>query len=206
MNTLSKDIVEKLYHKEGLSTIKIAKKLGVSVWVVLGFMRRNKIIRRTFKEANAVYFSKQPISFLLKKKLNIQEEKIKAAGVFLYWGEGAQYQGKNCSVDLANSNPEMIEVFLIFLRKICGVDERKLRVFMYCYSNQNVDNLMKYWHDVTSIPLSQFTKPYIRKDFQEHGRKMEHGLIHIRYADKKLLIQIDAWIKEYCKKFKIMIE
>jgi hypothetical protein len=28
---------------------------------------------------------------------------------------------------------------------------------------------------------------------------MKYGLVHVRYADKKLLLQIEEWIKEYLK-------
>lgn len=202
MITLSKDIIEKLYHKEGLSTIEIAKKLNVSVWAVLGFMRRNKIARRTFKEANSINFDKKPLSFSIKKKLNPREEKLKMAGVILYWGEGAKLRGKNASIDFANSNSVMIKVFVRFLREICGVDEKRLRVYLYCYSNQDIESLLNYWYKITCIPLHQFTKPYVRKDFlPEKIGTMEYGMIHVRYADKKLLIQMDNWIKEYSELF-----
>ena len=95
----------------------------------------------------------------------------------------------------------MVKVFLKFLRRVCRIDEKRLRVFMYCYGDQNIENLLKYWHNVTGILLNQFTKPYIRKDFQKDSRKMQYGLVHIRYADKKLLMQINKWIKEYTSNF-----
>jgi len=201
MNTLSKNLIEKLYYKERLSTIKIAQKLDTTEWIILSFMRRNNIARRSFSEANKVLFEKKKLTFSIKRKLSLREEKLKTAGIFLYWGEGAQLQGKNCGVDFANSNPEMIKVFLSFLRRICGINEKKLRVFLYCYTNQDIEKLLKYWHNTTHIPINQFTKPYIRKDFKSNSRIMEYGLVHIRYADKKLLIQIDEWIKGYTRKF-----
>ena len=201
MNTLSKNLIEKLYYKERLSTIKIAQKLDTTEWIILSFMRRNNIARRSFSEANKVLFEKKKLTFSIKRKLSLREEKLKTAGIFLYWGEGAQLQGKNCGVDFANSNPEMIKVFLSFLRRICGINEKKLRVFLYCYTNQDIEKLLKYWHNTTHIPINQFTKPYIRKDFKSNSRRMEYGLVHIRYADKKLLIQIDEWIKGYTRKF-----
>ena len=201
MNTLSKNLIEKLYYKERLSTIKIAQKLDTTEWIILSFMRRNNIARRSFSEANKVLFEKKKLTFSIKRKLSLREEKLKTAGIFLYWGEGAQLQGKNCGVDFANSNPEMIKVFLSFLRRICGINEKKLRVFLYCYTNQDIEKLLKYWHNTTHIPINQFTKPYIRKDFKSNSSRMEYGLVHIRYADKKLLIQIDEWIKGYTRKF-----
>ncbi len=89
-------------------------------------------------------------------------------------------------------------IFLKFLRSICGVDENRLRVQLYCYANQNVEALKSYWSEVTRIPLNQFIKPYIRQDFSETKKnKMKYGLIHIRYSDKKLFLQVQNWIKEY---------
>jgi len=198
MVTLSKNLINNLYYKEKLSTLKIAKKLNISEWVVIGFMRRNGIPRRSFFEASQIFFEKKQPTFLIKKRLSAKDEKLKMAGVFLYWGEGAKLRGKNCSVDFANSNATMIKVFIKFLRKICNIDEKKLRVYLYCYSNQNIENLLNYWYKITSVPINQFTKPYIRKDFlPEKIGIMKYGMVHIRYADKKLLMQIDSWIKEY---------
>jgi len=106
MVTLSKNLIKKLYNKEKLSTIEIAKKLRTTTWTVLGFMARNNIKRRTFKDANTVSFENKPISFLLKKNLSEKDKKLKMAGVLLYWAEGAKLNGKNCGVDFANSNSE----------------------------------------------------------------------------------------------------
>ena len=42
-------------------------------------------------------------------------------------------------VDFANSDKDMIIMFMQFLRKVCGVDEKRLRVYSYFYSNQNIE-------------------------------------------------------------------
>jgi len=142
----------------------------------------------------------------LKQDLSFQEEKLKIAGIMLYWTEGSKPNPTNRirTVDFANSNPRMIRLFLRFLRQICGIDESRLRLYLYCYANQNPETLKRYWHRVTNIPLTQFTKPYIREDFlPEKSGKMRYGLVHIRYSDKKLLLQIERWIEEYLKICKI---
>ena len=118
----------------------------------------------------------------------------------LYWAEGSKWEGGKI-VDFANSDAAMIKVFLNFLRKICGVKESKLRVYLYCCANQNSKELINYWLKITSIPVKQFTKPYIRNDYKQNKiGKMKYGLIHIRYADKKLLDLIKKWILDYSKK------
>src|SRR3989338_5205036 len=78
--------------------------------------------------------------------------------------------------------------------------KNKLRIKLYCYGNQNSDLLKKYWSKNTDIPLSQFIKPYVKKDFKEDKiDKMKYGLIHIRYSDKKLFLKIKEWTEEYLK-------
>jgi hypothetical protein len=57
----------------------------------------------------------------------------------------------------------MIKIFLRFLREICGVHEKRLRIYLYTHSGKHIEDLKKYWSDLTKIPTEQFTKPYIRK-------------------------------------------
>ncbi len=81
----------------------------------------------------------------------------------------------------------------------------KLRVYLYCYENQNVPVLINYWSSVCHISQEQFTKPYIRKDFNlVQTRKMKFGMIHIRYNDKKLLLELKEMITQYGKKFALL--
>ncbi len=193
------EIVKGLYYESKFSARQIAEKLNVSVDAVYYFMRRNNLSRRTFSEENELRFERKPLSFKVKTNLSLKEEKLKTVGVAIYWGEGYK-SGKSCGIDLANSDPEMIKAFLSFLRNICGIDESRLRILLYCYSNQNIVKLKKFWSGITKVPVSQFSKAYVRNDFKiGKENKMPFGMIHIRYADKKLLILVKKWIDE-CKK------
>ncbi len=111
----------------------------------------------------------------------------------LYWGEGSK-RAKYC-VDLANSDPNIVILFTIFLRKIYRVDENKFRVLLYCYPPHDPGELIDYWSTLTHIPKSSFTKPYIRKKSRLIHDKMPKGLVHIRYYDKRLLQLILREIK-----------
>ena len=107
----------------------------------------------------------------------------------LYWGEGVK-SGKN-TVDFANSDKKMVLIFLKMLRQIFRVKEKRLRVLLYCYSNQSVNKLINYWVRELKIPRNQFIKPYVRQDFNARKiNKMPYGVVHIRYNDTKLYRQI----------------
>lgn len=200
MLLLSKRLIKKLYYQDKLSTTEIGRKLKISPWAVLRAMRRMELKPRTIKEANNNLFARKKPSFCIKKNLTVAEQKLKMAGTMLYWAEGGKSLGRYWTVDLANSDPEMVRIFLKFLRKICAINEKRLRVQLYCYANQDIEKIKNYWYKVTNIPKNQFIKPYIRKDFRaEQKDRMQHGLVHVRYCDKKLLLTIENWIKEYCK-------
>ncbi|MDD5527843.1 MAG: hypothetical protein PHO56_02590 [Patescibacteria group bacterium] len=193
-------LVKNFYLSDNLSAREIAEKLNVSSDAVYYFLRKYKIPRRDYTERNKVEFVKKRPSFKIKNNLNANEKELKTAGVMLYWGEGSKWEGEKI-VDFTNSNKDMIAVFIKFLRNICGIDENRLRVYLYCYANQNAVELKNFWSKSTGIPQKYFYKPYIRKDFNpEKSEKMKNGLIHIRYNDKKLLLTIKNWIDEFIDK------
>ncbi|MFH1111595.1 MAG: hypothetical protein V1712_00810 [Patescibacteria group bacterium] len=191
----------KQYYQAGNSAREIAEKLNVPLDAVYYFFRKYKIPRRSARENNELLFKKKAPSFKLKVNLSPNEELLKTAGVMLYWAEGSKWAGE-VIVDFANSDPAMIRIFLAFLRKICGVNKNKLGCYLYCYDNQNPRQLLKFWSAVTRIPQARFSKPYIRKDSRKNKiGKMKYGLLHLRYYDKKLLLQLRQWINDFSKHY-----
>jgi predicted DNA-binding protein YlxM (UPF0122 family) len=192
--------IEKLYYQEGLSMREIADELGVKLDAVCYFMRKNGLKRRSRNETNKILFEKKNPSFKLRNNLSQNLEKLRVVCTALYWAEGAK---RSRIVDFANSEVEMCKLFMRFLRKVCGVDERRLRVYLYCHYNQNPHELISFWSRELLIPPKQFTKPYIRhvpkKGTNKRDQRMKMGLVHIRYGDLKLVNQIKKWINELKK-------
>ncbi|MBU3896120.1 hypothetical protein KKG36_02305 [Patescibacteria group bacterium] len=187
--------IKDLYYSKGLSAEDIGRMFNRKSSSVYRFMKGCGLARRLPKESNEIKYSKQALSFCPKPHLSTKEKTLKTAGIMLYWAEGAK---RFSTVDLANSDPRMVGLFVRFLRQICMVKEDRLRVQLYCYCNQDVPSLKSFWSALTKIPESQFIKPYVRTDFKkEKINKMPYGLVHIRYSDKKLLEQIKRWIEEF---------
>lgn len=185
-----------LYRSESLSAREISERLCVTMRAVYYQLDRAGIERRSATEHNRIRFQRKPLSYSWKGSLDNREVQLMTMALSLYWCEG--FQSKTATgIDFANSNPLMIQVFCSFLRTICRVDGRRLRCYLYCYSNQNAGRLIRYWSTVSGIPRDQFTKPYIRSDFRlDKIDKMPYGLIHIRYSDKKLLIDVKNRIEK----------
>jgi len=189
--------IQSLYQVSKLSAPQISQKTGYSLNAIYYTMRKYSIQRRNPSDHNKITFDRKPLSFKVKNQLNQTEEKLRLTGSLLYWCEGYKTK-KSKGIDFANSDVEMIICFVKFLRNICGVNEKRLRVLLYCHSSSNVDVLITHWSAATNIPKNQFTKPYVVKTSAlDKKDKMPYGLVHIRYADKKLLQLIMSWIEEY---------
>lgn len=189
--------IRKYYYQMGWSMREIAEKFDVDLDAVCYFMRKNNLNRRPGHETNKMIFVRKPPSFSLLKQLTEKQNKLRLIGSMLYWAEGAK---RSKIVDFTNSDIKMCRLFMRFLREICGIDENKLRVYLYCHENQNPGELTLFWSRLLKIPKVQFTKPYICKRKQDRAKKreerMKYGLVHIRYGDLKLLNQIKEWIDE----------
>jgi transcriptional regulator with XRE-family HTH domain len=79
------------------------------------------------------------------------------AGIALYAGEGSKTDG---AIKFANTNPALVDFFLVWLRRFFVVDESRLRVNLYLHEGLDLDAAVEYWSRLTRIPASQFAKPY----------------------------------------------
>lgn len=171
-------------YQKGLSAKQTADSLGLGIKKVYNTLERNKVPKRTAAETNAIRFRKTPLSFQTPKQLNVEQKQLQTCALALYWGEGAK---KRCVVDLANSDPDVQKIFLRYLREILNIDEGRLRIYLYCFENQEVLNLIEYWIKQLKVPGTQFLKPFVVKGKAYKTHKMPHGLVHVRYNDKRLL-------------------
>lgn len=80
-------------------------------------------------------------------------------GFYLYWGEGtktAEYV-----ISLTNTDPAIIRCFVEWL-KVLGVDKKSVKVKLHMYSDQDEDELQKFWSNVTGVSVCRFYKTYIK--------------------------------------------
>ena len=192
--------VIKLYSEQKLSMQQIADKLQVSSSGVRHHLVKNGVDRRSLSEAifslNATRFGKK--AFKLKKILTVKDRELLIAGTMLYWGEGAKKGG---TVNFVNSNPEMIIIFLRFLRRICGISEDRLKALIHLYPDHNEEDLKIFWSTITEIPNKRFYRSFVHVGkVGTYKRRSQYGTLALSYADKRLLNTILVWIDEYKSK------
>jgi hypothetical protein len=178
--------ISELYAQE-ISAPIISEKLQISLNRIYASLKRQNISRRDLQTQRRIQTESVPLSFEFLEEYNPKQRDLLVAGIMLYSGEGAK--GGN-TVDLANSNLIILRIFLKFILEVCGVNPARLRFYLYCFDNQDPQKLIRFWSRKLRVPKKNFTKPYVRQASQNNQRIMSHGVLHIRYSDKRLLRKI----------------
>jgi hypothetical protein len=102
----------------------------------------------------------------------------------LYAGEGAKGGDK---ILFANSDPDLVRVFLGWFRHQFELDESRLRMRLYLHEDLDLDCALAFWKDVTNIPISQFQKPYrAEADHTLRGNRHVYGCVGVQYCSTLL--------------------
>ncbi|KKT82196.1 MAG: hypothetical protein A3B99_03595 [Candidatus Yanofskybacteria bacterium RIFCSPHIGHO2_02_FULL_44_12b] len=122
-------------------------------------------------------------------------------GLIIWWTEGTKaYKRKEYkntwvyNIDVTNTNPEIIKLFLNFLRNDIGLDESRLRLQLQIHEGDNQEEIEKFWSKLTKISRNRFTKTIIRPAGNKTGKS--RGTCKIRYSDKKKYLVLDSLLKD----------
>ena len=119
-------------------------------------------------------------------------------GVALYWAEGFK---KDTQVGFANSNPEMINLYLKWLYESCDVKKEDLIaiITVNISHKDRSEEIERYWADSTKIPIKNFRKPFYQqfkwKKIYENPNEY-HGVLRVKVRrSTDFLRKIHGWIK-----------
>jgi len=215
-----KHIAEKL-RRQGKSYKKIEKELGIarstlSDWfsgldwsqkIKEDLTKKANIInhrrfRQVIKERSAMWEkwrekarqeAREDYSKLVKSPLFI-------AGIMLYWGEGDS-NIENGHVNLANTDPNMIRLFVLFLLHCCNVSQDRLRGQMILYPDLDEGPCAMFWSQASSIAREQFHKTqYI--EGRHPTKRLSYGVFQVRLGSRQIKEKIAVWIDLFQGDFK----
>ena len=184
----------------GLSMNDIAILNNISIHKVVYWMEKYGIPRRS--RSDATYTQRNPNGdpFRIIPIDSIEKAELFSLGIGLFLGEGNKRD--NFQVRFANSDPNIIKIFLSFIRKICGVQEQKIKATLNIFDDRVYQACLKYWVEVTGISKNNFYKPTIRpRKIGTYKNKSRYGTITILVGNKKLLDLIKLWCKSYMNKY-----
>lgn len=196
----------KKLRKIGFSYGEIANKLQIAkstahLWVkrveldrkALKELERKRIIARlkglkvlkNIRKLRKNQIKKLAIASINKIKLNKETKKLLCS--FLYWGEGSKNTN---SLTFTNSDPIMIKSYLTLLRSSFELDEKKFRGLIHIHEYHDEKEIKNYWSKITKIPLSQFSKSYLKPHTGKNTKDGYKGTISINYYDYKIALEL----------------
>ena len=112
------------------------------------------------------------------------------AGLMIYWGEGDKTS--KYRVSIANTEPQMIKIFKLFLKNICGLENAKAWILLY----PDLDEVTckKYWMEKCGLKYDQFTKSMVIKG-KTPLRKLSYGVCNMGISSAYLKNKILKWIE-----------
>lgn len=130
-----------------------------------------------------------------KNLLPLSKRELYLIGLFLYWGEGLKdIKG---SLSLSNTDPKVIKFYLYWLIKSFNISKEKVKVLIHLYEDMDIERSLSFWSREIHIPVSQFSRPYIKKsrrtDIDQKG--FGHGTCNLVLSDVRLKEKVIVGIK-----------
>ena len=173
----SQDIRDKLGQEASLAFPEKLRR------IVAANKERWKELHKTYRQEAVKEFSK------------LKEDPLFLAGIMLYWGEGEKQQ-KSSQVRLANSEPEMIKIFNLFLTRVLKIPPEKISAWLLLYPDL-VDSVQKnFWSKTTGIPIEQFKKSIYIKG-RHPTKRLSYGVCTIFISSRALKERILKWLELY---------
>ena len=92
---------------------------------------------------------------------NVTKEMRLIAGIMLYWAEGTKSRG---SASVANSDPRIIKFMTLWFNEFFGIKPENLKIYLHLHSGQKEEDMKLYWSKLTSIPLKNFGKSFVKPE------------------------------------------
>ena len=120
-------------------------------------------------------------------------------GAALYWAEGYNRQDKIPSpyISFGNSSPDMVALFLRFLREVMQISEEKLRPIVQIHKNIKPESAINFWAKVTSIPQKSFRVTYQISRASKGKRpytSLPYGTFKLNVVGRQNFFKIKGWI------------
>jgi hypothetical protein len=113
------------------------------------------------------------------------------SGISIYWGEGDKASRNGFRI--CNTDPKMIRLFVRFLIDLCGLDIKRLKIWLLLYPDLDDLTCKKFWKKETGLSDSNFTKS-ITIQGRHKTNRLSYGVANISYSSRYLKEKMLVWI------------
>lgn len=166
--------------------LQISKELGFSAHKVSYWMDVHKIRKRSISDAVYNFHNPNGDPFKLKEPITAEEWKLLGLGMGLYWGEGSK--ASNHGVRLGNTDPTLINTFIEYLIKLCGVKFEALKFGLQIFTDIDPEVALNYWIYQVRAQRSQFYKVTVSLSGKlgTYRKKSSYGVLTVYFNNKRL--------------------
>lgn len=132
---------------------------------------------------------------------SLMGNKLFLVGVALYWAEGYKKGAEGSKwkcFDFVNSDPEMVKMMMQFLRSVCKIDDKIMKVQLLAHKNLDIDEAIDFWSKLMKLPKSQFRKTCLSVSRSSKGKRnvntLTKGTVHIRINKVDFFFKMIGWI------------
>lgn len=169
-----------------LSAAVIAQRLKCSEHKINYWLNKHSISKRSISDALYAAWNPKGDPFSSPVIHTKQEAFLYGIGLGLYWGEGNK--SNKLSVRLGNTDPELIKIFLRFLRTIYRIDGKKLQFGLQIFSDMSPHKSLQFWQRHLKVSPSQFYKVVVTpaRSLGTYRIKNKHGVLTVHFNNRKL--------------------
>lgn len=198
---------------EGWSVGGIARQLGVSRSSVSVWARDIQLTEaqiETIQERKKHYFAqstgarKNREIYLDKRRAYQQIGRERARegrplhliGCMLHWAEGAK--DKN-SVVFVNSDPNMMLLFVRFLREEMQIEDAAMAIRVHCHTKdvEEIERIKNYWLTLLQLPPESYKQTYYKVGSDTRKNSLVNGVCRLTVYRTELVQHIYGAIQEY---------
>ena len=185
---------------------EIANLYSTSIGNVTYWMNKYDLKRRSIGEAVYIFNNPQGDSFkIVRSKFNFSlvnnEKFILGLGLGLFWGEGNKRDIHH--LRLGNSDPALINAFIIFLVRIFKIKKEKLRFGLQISDDLSANKVLLYWIKAINMQRKQFYKVIVTPSRGKgtYKKKCKYGVLTLYYGNVKLCRFIHSRIRSLQSRF-----
>jgi hypothetical protein len=126
-----------------------------------------------------------------------EKRKWHVIGCMLYWAEGGKTE--RSKIDFANSDADMIKIFMKFLREELLIPDEQINIQIYCYAQNNEERLIveNYWRDQLQLPSLILYATQVLEGTEAKHNRLSMGVCSIRIHSTEYTQHIYGAIQEY---------
>jgi transcriptional regulator with XRE-family HTH domain len=134
------------------------------------------------------------------RRLARERGTLYASGCMLYWAEGAK--GRN-AVQISNSDPELLSLFVRFLRDHFGVEDNAFRIHCHLFTDHldHQREVEQFWLEqlgLTSMSLRKsVVNTYSKYSQKKRANKLPYGTCKLVVYSTRIVQTIYGSIQEY---------